>query len=37
MHVNTDAGYTQHARVVEAGAVASTVINGFEVDVADLF
>lgn len=37
VHVNTDAGFTQHARVVEAGAVASTVINGFEVDVANLF
>ncbi len=36
VHVNTDAGFTQHVRVVEAGAVASTGINGFEVDVADL-
>jgi len=37
VHVNTDAGFTQHARVVEAGAVASTVINGFKVDVTELF
>ncbi|PEN06002.1 restriction endonuclease [Longimonas halophila] len=37
VHTNTDAGFTQHARVVKAGAVASTVINGFEVDVANLF
>ncbi|MGM0705558.1 MAG: Uma2 family endonuclease, partial [Bacteroidota bacterium] len=37
VHVNTDPGFTQHARVVEAGAIASTVVNGFEVDVGDLF
>ena len=37
VHVNTDAGFMQHARVVEAGAIASTVINGFEVDVTELF
>lgn len=37
VHVNTDAGFTQHARVVEAGLVGSPVIDGVEVKVAHLF
>ena len=37
IHVNTESGFHQQARVVETGSVASTVIDGFRVDVAKLF
>ncbi|MGM0705641.1 MAG: Uma2 family endonuclease [Bacteroidota bacterium] len=37
IHENTDSGFEQHGRVVEAGRLASTVIDGFGIDIADLF
>ena len=37
VHVNTDDGFEQHTRVVEAGTAASAVLEGFAVDLADLF
>ena len=37
IHVNTESGFQQQARVVESGSAASTVIDGFRVDVAELF
>lgn len=37
VHANTDSGFVQHVRMVEAGIVASTIIEGFEVDMTDLF
>ncbi|NBB75650.1 MAG: Uma2 family endonuclease [Bacteroidetes bacterium] len=37
VHVNTDDGFTQRARVVESGTAASTLLDGFHVDLADLF
>ena len=37
IHVNTDDGFMQHARVVEAGTASSTVLEGFAVDLTDLF
>lgn len=37
VHVNTDGGFQQRARVVESGSVASAVIEGLALDVATLF
>ena len=37
IHVNTESGFQQQARVVESGSAASTVIDGFRVDIAELF
>ncbi len=37
IHVNTGDGFAQHARVIESGTASSTVLEGFTVDLADLF
>ncbi len=37
IHVNTDDGFEQHARFVEAGTISSTVLEDFAVDLTDLF
>ena len=37
IHVNTDSGFQQQARMVETGSAASTVIDGFSADIAELF
>ncbi len=37
VHVNTDTGFQQRARVVETGVVASAVMEGFNLDIATLF
>jgi len=37
VHVNTDTGFQQRARVVETGAVASAVMEGFNLEIARLF
>lgn len=34
---NTDDGFIQHTRVVESGTAASTLLDGFTVDLDDLF
>ena len=37
VHVNTAHGFDQHARVVESGTVASALLDGFAIDLEDLF
>lgn len=37
VHVNTDTGFQQRARVVETGTVASLVMEGFNLEIATLF
>ena len=37
VHVNTEHGFDQHARVVESGTVSSALLDGFAIDLEDLF
>jgi len=37
VYQNTDDGFRQHARAVEQGPVASALLDGFAVDLVDLF